>query len=381
MRTAIRITWMMITGIVVGQKRPEGQVKVLTVCEVLGNLPRYADTVVAVVGRLERSVSLIDRYDFLSQDRCEHPVIAHGHVWSDKIQLWAGWEAGMPKPPSDRPKLGQSVIAAKLSIVRTTTEVGSHQEPQFKTEGRSVVYTHMAEVSNESAIVYGRIVKVPGLNENCGAKGCGGDNVPLLIIAEPYNIHELRNDGTRCLRKSDHSLIRVVKRNPFQAPYRLSRIPNVYSNPGNLLPRREQLHRMDRIRFGHSFGTVKNSGVRPLSPVFTQRLRLRSTLQIVAVKEGRNQTKRAGNRRRPLNRKIIASNISEARDELNKLLAKIDAGPLHEAELQVGLLHAHHHLNFAWNIRRVATSRYASLTQREFGTWEKYPSDIESFGE
>jgi hypothetical protein len=100
---------------------------------------------------------------------------------------------------------------------------------------------------------------------------------------------------------------------------------------------------------------------------------------VVVRKQGRNHKGRVNNRRRPFNPKIVGSNISEARDELNKLLARIDAGALHEAELQVGLLHAYHHLNFAWNIRRVATSRYASLTQQEFEAWGKYPSDIETF--
>jgi hypothetical protein len=104
--------------------------------------------------------------------------------------------------------------------------------------------------------------------------------------------------------------------------------------------------------------------------------------QIVVVrKRARNPTERIIKRKHPLNGKIIGSNISEARDELNELLLKIDAGGLHEAELRVGLLHAYHHLNFAWNIRRVATSRYASLTQREFETWGRYPPDIETFGE
>jgi hypothetical protein len=155
-----------------GQQQPNGQAKILTVCEVIGDLSRYADTVVAVVGRLESSVSLTDHYSFLSQDRCQHPVITHGHVWSDKIQVWEAWEAGMPKPPSDRPKLEQSVIASKLSVVRRTTKV------------------------RPLMIVYGRIVKVPDLNEDCGPEGCGGDNVPLVIIAEPYNIHGLRDNGT-----------------------------------------------------------------------------------------------------------------------------------------------------------------------------------------
>jgi len=123
------IVAMMTTGVIVGQQRSNGQVKVLTVCEVLGNVTHYADTAVAVVGRMERSVSLTDHCEFLSQDRCEHPVITHGHVWSDNIQIWVAWEAGMPKPPSDRPKLERSVVAPKVSIVRKTTKVGFHQEP------------------------------------------------------------------------------------------------------------------------------------------------------------------------------------------------------------------------------------------------------------
>lgn len=98
-------------------------------------------------------------------------------------------------------------------------------------------------------------------------------------------------------------------------------------------------------------------------------------------KEVPNRNEGTVSRRRPLNRKIIGSNLSEARDQLNKLLMKIDAGALHEAELQLRLVHAYHHLNFAWNVRRIATSRYASLTQREFETWGRYPSRIESFEE
>jgi hypothetical protein len=194
--TCWMIAVMMTTGITVGQQRSNGQVKVLTVCEVLGDVTHYADTAVAVVGRMEPSVSLIDHYEFLSQDGCEHPVITHGHVWSGKIQIWAGWEAGMPKPPSDRPKLERSVVAPKLLIVRKTTKVGVHQEPQFKADRHSIAYSHSAEVPNEWAIVYGRIMRVPNLNEDCGAGGCGGDNVPLVIIAEPYNVHGLGEDAT-----------------------------------------------------------------------------------------------------------------------------------------------------------------------------------------
>lgn len=188
---------IMTTGIAVGQQRSKGQVKVLTVCEVLGNVTHYADTAVAVVGRMERSVSLIDHYEFLSQDRCPHPVITHGHVWSNKIQIWTASEPRMPKPPGDRPKLEESVLAAKLLVVRQTTKLGFQQEPRFKAEGRSIVYTHTAAAPNEWAAVYGRIVRVLNLNEDCGAGGCGGDNVPLVIIAESSNVHRLAEDGRR----------------------------------------------------------------------------------------------------------------------------------------------------------------------------------------
>ena len=130
------IVVMMTPGITLGQQKSNGHVQVLTVCEVLGDINRYADAAVAVVGRLERSVSLIDHYEFLSQDQCRHPAITHGHTWSNKIEIWADWEEGMPKPPSDRPKLQAPVLAAKLSVVRGTTKLGSHQKPRFEADGR-----------------------------------------------------------------------------------------------------------------------------------------------------------------------------------------------------------------------------------------------------
>ncbi len=167
----------------------------LTVCEILGDLAHYANAAVAVVGRMERGVSLTDHYEFISQDRCKHPVVTHGHVWADKIQIWAAWEAGMPKPPSERPKLERSVIAAKLSSVRRTTKSGFHPELQFKADGRSIAYSGTTAVPDEWAVVYGRIVTAPNLNEDCGAGGCGGDDVPLVIITEPYNVHRLAEDG------------------------------------------------------------------------------------------------------------------------------------------------------------------------------------------
>ena len=82
-------------------------------------------------------------------------------------------------------------------------------------------------------------------------------------------------------------------------------------------------------------------------------------------------------RRKPLNREIIRSNIAEAIEELQRLESKLAEGTLAEGHLQVGLLHAYHHLNFAWNVRRISTSAYAHLTQEQFQQWGTYPRDIE----
>jgi len=192
------IAVMLSTGITLGQEKSNHQIKVLTVCEVLGDVSHHSDAAVAVVGRMERSVSLTDHYEFISQDRCERPVITHGHVWSNKIQILTDREAGMPKPPREKPGLERSAIAAKLSTIRKTTKLGFHQEPQFKVDRRSrtITYRHTASVPNQWAVVYGRIVTVPDLNEDCGARGCGGFDVPLIVIAESYNVHRLGADAT-----------------------------------------------------------------------------------------------------------------------------------------------------------------------------------------
>lgn len=80
-----------------------------------------------------------------------------------------------------------------------------------------------------------------------------------------------------------------------------------------------------------------------------------------------------------LNLQIVRSNIAEAIEELQKLELRASIGDLHEEELQVGLCHAYYHLNFAWNIRRVAMREYANLSKTQFDEWGRYPSDIEHF--
>ncbi len=197
MKSAMRwmIAMLVVGSMASGQQESHAQVKVVTVCEVLADVDRHAGSAVVVVGRMEHSVSLTDQYQFLSEDQCEHPVITHGHVWSNKIQVWAGWGTGMPRPPRAKLQLEQSVLAAKLLAVRQTTKLGTHYEPYFKNDRNSIVYGGLTSRPNEWAVVYGRITRMPRLNENCGVGGCGGDNVPLMLIAEPYNVHRIAEDG------------------------------------------------------------------------------------------------------------------------------------------------------------------------------------------
>lgn len=82
-------------------------------------------------------------------------------------------------------------------------------------------------------------------------------------------------------------------------------------------------------------------------------------------------------RTRPLNTKIVAFNLADANTEIARLAGKAVLGSLREEELQIGLRHAYHHLNFAWNIRRTPTAEYASLSQEQFEQWGKYPTDID----
>ena len=74
-----------------------------------------------------------------------------------------------------------------------------------------------------------------------------------------------------------------------------------------------------------------------------------------------------------MNRQIIRSNIKEAREQLQEIENKLSAS-LTEGELLIMLQHAYHHLNFAWNARKVSTSRYANLSDKEFNEWGKYPA-------
>lgn len=79
-----------------------------------------------------------------------------------------------------------------------------------------------------------------------------------------------------------------------------------------------------------------------------------------------------------MNWRIIAANLREARQQLEDIERQIEKKKYpDEIELQLLLEHAYHHLNFAWNIRRIKTKEYASLSDEDFNRWGQFPEDIE----
>ena len=79
-----------------------------------------------------------------------------------------------------------------------------------------------------------------------------------------------------------------------------------------------------------------------------------------------------------INWSVVVHNVREAREELQRLERTLGAQRTrNEAELQVGLEHALHHLYFAWNARYATSPAYANLTGRDFNRWSKVPADLE----
>ena len=81
-----------------------------------------------------------------------------------------------------------------------------------------------------------------------------------------------------------------------------------------------------------------------------------------------------------LNWELIRRNVTEARAQLEKLEIYLNESPRRsEIQLKADLEHAFHHLNFAWNARRIRYSRYSNLSDADFNDWGKFPTDFEEF--
>ncbi len=166
--------------------------KPITVCESLADPKKFSGKPVAIVGRIECGASLIDHVCFLDEDRCEKPVITDGYTWPNKVLIIDYWEKGMPKPPSRRPAIDQSTLMQKLLLVRNTTSLGLHEEPQFKSNGQTITFSRLADVKDEWGIAYGLFFTAPKLRQDgCGDEiGSGGfDEAPVALITMPDALH------------------------------------------------------------------------------------------------------------------------------------------------------------------------------------------------
>jgi hypothetical protein len=181
-----------------GQPNSDRPAKPVTVCEVLSDLPKYSGKDVAILGRLDCDIGLIDRTCFLAQDQCERPITTEGYDWPTKLLVGDYWEEGMPKPPSGNPQIDELTLIEKLSLLRKTTKLGLHKEPQFKTEGRTITFSHFADLKDEWGIAYGRIFSTPKLKkDNCDdAVGCGGfHGAPAGLIIGSDGLRSFKDEA------------------------------------------------------------------------------------------------------------------------------------------------------------------------------------------
>ena len=76
----------------------------------------------------------------------------------------------------------------------------------------------------------------------------------------------------------------------------------------------------------------------------------------------------------PMNYRCIQCDLVEARDQLDKIIAKFDAGEeMPEADYLVMIRHAFHHLNVAWNARRSSPAAYRNMSGKRFRRWRNFP--------
>jgi hypothetical protein len=191
---ALAISLAVLPGMF-GQPQPDQPVKPVTVCEVLGDLPKYSGKNVAILGRLDCDIGLIDRTCFLAQDQCERPITTEGYVWPTKVMIADYWEEGMPKPPSRNPQIDEPALIEKMSLIRKATKLGLHKEPQFKTEDHTMSFS---VTKDEWGIAYGRIFTAPKLKrDDCGDEvGCGGfHGAPVALIINPSSLRSFKDEA------------------------------------------------------------------------------------------------------------------------------------------------------------------------------------------
>jgi hypothetical protein len=75
---------------------------------------------------------------------------------------------------------------------------------------------------------------------------------------------------------------------------------------------------------------------------------------------------------------MMEKNISEAQNELNKILELISDKDIKDERIKGLFEHAYHHLNFAWNTRNISKEMCMKVTMADLNEWSKFPEDIDT---
>lgn len=83
-------------------------------------------------------------------------------------------------------------------------------------------------------------------------------------------------------------------------------------------------------------------------------------------------------KRKKLNREVILSNLKEAVEELQSIIEDLETDTSYAPiEFRVGMEHAYHHINTAWNARYCSFSEYyEKSTEEDFFRWREFPKNI-----
>jgi hypothetical protein len=74
------------------------------------------------------------------------------------------------------------------------------------------------------------------------------------------------------------------------------------------------------------------------------------------------------------NKELIKLNISEAIEQLQDIISKMESDPEYsEPELMVELGHAYHHINYAWHIRNGSEKEAEECSEEHYIKWSKFP--------
>jgi CRISPR/Cas system-associated protein Cas10 (large subunit of type III CRISPR-Cas system) len=80
-----------------------------------------------------------------------------------------------------------------------------------------------------------------------------------------------------------------------------------------------------------------------------------------------------------LNWTIVGYNVTEAREQLEKIEKEIKEGTIAEGKFRVDLEHAFHHLSVAWNVRRASMKAYKDMSDEDFNRLSQFPAELEPF--